>query len=135
MKTGDKFKMLGIPNYAIPDVTKGNIYVATSVYKHNVLFIDDVGDSSMFNLDSFEYEIVESSEEHDPVNTPSHYLQGNMETIEVIEAFGLGYCLGNAVKYITRAGKKDKDKEVQDLNKAIWYINRKITQLEGSDND
>ena len=67
----------------------------------------------------------------DVVNRPSHYNQGSIETIEAIEDWNLGYHLGNALKYVCRAGKKDPSKEVEDLNKAIWYINRKIKLLEG----
>lgn len=60
------------------------------------------------------------------VNHPEHYGGQNdvYETINVIEAWGLGFHLGNAVKYISRAGKKDPAKEIQDLAKAIWYIER-----------
>ena len=58
------------------------------------------------------------------------YYQNGIETIEAIEAWGLGFCLGNAVKYISRAGKKDPTKTVEDLNKAIWYIQRRIYELE-----
>lgn len=64
----------------------------------------------------------------DAIN-PSYY-QNGIETIEAIEAWGLGFCLGNAVKYISRAGKKDPTKTVEDLNKAIWYIERRILELE-----
>ena len=64
----------------------------------------------------------------DAIN-PSYY-QNGIETIEAIEAWGLGFCLGNAVKYISRAGKKDPTKTVEDLNKAIWYIQRRILELE-----
>lgn len=66
---------------------------------------------------------------NDPVNHPSYYADGKIETIEFIEDKGLDFCLGNAVKYISRAGKKDPDKEIEDLNKAVWYINRRIKQL------
>lgn len=64
----------------------------------------------------------------DPVNHPSHYTSGKYEVIDIIEdqlgAEGIrGFCLGNAVKYICRAGKKDPAKTRQDLEKAIWYIN------------
>lgn len=64
----------------------------------------------------------------DPVNHPSHYTSGKYEVIDIIEdqlgAEGIrGFCLGNAVKYICRAGKKDPTKTRQDLEKAIWYIN------------
>ena len=65
----------------------------------------------------------------DPVNHPAHYTDGKIEVIEYIEDKKLGYCLGNAVKYISRAGKKDPAKEVEDLEKAVWYIQRRIKEL------
>lgn len=67
---------------------------------------------------------------NDAVNHPSHYTDGNIEVIDFIEDKGFGYCLGNAIKYISRAGKKDPSKEIEDLQKAIWYINRRISELE-----
>lgn len=70
----------------------------------------------------------------DAVNRPSHYTDGNIEVIEYIEDKKLGYCLGNAVKYISRAGKKDPAKEIEDLQKADWYINRRIMELEQKEN-
>jgi hypothetical protein len=66
----------------------------------------------------------------DSVNSPSHYTDGKIEVIDYIEDKKLGFCLGNAIKYISRAGKKDKDKEAEDINKAIWYLNRYLKQLE-----
>ena len=68
---------------------------------------------------------------NDAVNHPSHYTDGGIETIDFIEAKKMPYHLGNAIKYISRAGKKDQDKTVEDLQKAIWYINRYIKVLEG----
>ncbi len=65
----------------------------------------------------------------DVVNHPSHYTDGKIEVIDYIEDKQLGFCLGNAVKYISRAGKKYKDKEIEDLEKAVWYINRRIKEL------
>lgn len=62
----------------------------------------------------------------DNVNHPSHYTDGNIEVIDFIEDKKLGYHLGNAVKYISRAGKKDPDKYIEDLQKAVWYLNREI---------
>ena len=67
--------------------------------------------------------------DHDPVNYPSHYTRGGIETIDAIEAWGLDYHLGNAVKYISRAGHKDN--ELQDLKKARWYLDRAIEKREG----
>lgn len=61
---------------------------------------------------------------NDPVNHPSHYTDGKYETIEFIERHGLSFHEGNAVKYISRAGKKDPDKTIEDLEKAVWYIKR-----------
>ena len=74
-------------------------------------------------------EVPEDTSEGDQVNHPSHYTDGKIEVIDYIEDKGFGFCLGNAIKYISRAGKKDQNKEVEDLQKAIWYINRKIKQI------
>jgi hypothetical protein len=60
----------------------------------------------------------------DAVNHPPHYLMGGIETIDFIEAKGLGYNLGNVVKYITRADHKGD--KLQDLEKARWYLDRAI---------
>ena len=68
--------------------------------------------------------------ENDPVNHPSHYTDGKIEVIDYIEEKKLGYHLGNCVKYISRAGKKDPTKEIEDLKKAAWYLDRKIKQLQ-----
>lgn len=67
------------------------------------------------------------------VNHPEHYGGGDnpYEAIKVIEAWGLGFCLGNAVKYLCRAGKKGSAlDEVNDLKKARWYLDREIQRLE-----
>lgn len=67
--------------------------------------------------------------ENDIVNRPAHYTDGKIEVIEYIEDKKLGFCLGNAIKYISRAGKKDPSKEIEDLQKAKWYIERRIKEL------
>lgn len=66
------------------------------------------------------------------VNHPAHYGgEDNVyEVIKVIEVWELDFHLGNTVKYISRAGKKGCDKELQDLKKALWYLQRKIENLE-----
>ena len=66
----------------------------------------------------------------DSVNHPSHYesVVKGIECIDVTEQFNFNR--GNAIKYISRAGKKDKAKEIEDLRKADWYINRRIQELE-----
>ena len=65
------------------------------------------------------------------IDHPAHYGgEGNpYEVIKVIEAWELDFCLGNVVKYISRAGKKDSKKTVEDLQKAQWYLQRRISQL------
>ena len=62
------------------------------------------------------------------VNHPSHYhADSGIEVIDAIEAWGLNFSLGNAVKYIARAGHKEN--AVEDLEKAAWYIDREIDRL------
>lgn len=65
----------------------------------------------------------------DQVNHPRHYNKGNIEVIEMIEdqGFGEGFTKGNAIKYIMRAGAKGD--EIEDLEKAIWYVRRRIEQI------
>lgn len=58
------------------------------------------------------------------VNHPAHYKSTCGEVIDIIESWGLGFCLGNALKYICRAGKKDGAKRETDLEKALFYIRR-----------
>lgn len=64
------------------------------------------------------------------VDHPAHYggKDNVYEAIKVIEAWGLGFCLGNAVKYLARAGKKGS--RVEDLRKARWYLDREIAAAE-----
>ena len=64
----------------------------------------------------------------DNVNHPAHYKMGNgCEVIDITE--NLNFCRGNAVKYLCRAGSKDPEKEVEDLEKAKWYVEREIQRL------
>ena len=65
------------------------------------------------------------------VNHPQHYggEKNPYEAIKVIDAWNLGFALGNTVKYISRAGKKDKTKELEDLLKAKWYLEHHINRL------
>ena len=69
----------------------------------------------------------------DSVSNPPHYATSSgLEAIDVIEAFfDDDFHLGNAFKYIARAGKKDN--EIEDLRKAVWYILRRIEKTEEED--
>ncbi len=68
----------------------------------------------------------------DNVNHPNHYTNGDIEVIDYIEDKGFNYHLGNAIKYISRC--EHKGKKVEDLEKAIWYVNREI-EKESVNND
>ena len=94
------------------------------------------GDDKFFNPDFDVYEPVLKRKEaqrkaalhcskDDAVNHPSHYQGKNgIESIDVIENFDLNFNLGNAIKYILRAGKKGD--RLQDLEKALWYLSREV---------
>jgi hypothetical protein len=66
----------------------------------------------------------------DTIAHPKHYERLNPEPIDIIEAWNMDFHLGCALKYICRAGYKDD--AIQDLKKAVWYINRKIQRLENN---
>ena len=75
--------------------------------------------------------VEESKPPHnDPVNHPAHYTTGKIEVIDFIDDKELTYCLGNDVKYIARAGKKNPEQTIEDLQKAAWYINHEIERME-----
>ena len=66
---------------------------------------------------------------NDNMNHPAYYTDGKIEVIDFIEDKKLGFHLGNTVKYICRAGKKDPEKTIEDLQKAEWYLRREIQRL------
>lgn len=98
----------------------------------------DVKKEIMYNgnkyvLESEDNYVVETD---DPVNQPSHYKQGNRETIEVIKDYMtddefIGYLKGNVIKYVGRF--KFKGNPLQDLKKASWYLNKLIKETESWD--
>ena len=75
-------------------------------------------------------------ENKEMVKNPDHYggASNPYEAIKVIENWNLDFHLGNTVKYISRAGKKDPSKEIEDLKKAMFYLDRKIKNLENGKN-
>ncbi len=64
------------------------------------------------------------------VDHPPHYNQGKIEVIDAIVDWQLNFARGNAVKYLVRAGRKSDLTELEDLRKAMWYLNFEITNLE-----
>lgn len=87
-------------------------------------FLEGVKDGARHIRQAFENELVAD----DPVNHPAHYTA--YPGIEIIDLTKhMNFCRGNAVKYIARAGLKDPSKEIEDLEKAVFYINKEIEML------
>lgn len=86
---------------------------------------DGTGEDEAAELD---HPAAEPTAKHtdNSINHPDYYNTGKIEVIDFLEDQNLPFHLGNAVKYICRAGKKDPHKTVEDLKKAAWYINRYI---------
>mgnify|MGYP000632663530 CR=1 FL=1 len=86
-------------------------------------------------VNKLHFKIIENIEKDklkESINHPNHYGgDSTYEVIKVCEAWGLDKdaYLFNTIKYVARAGKKDKDKEIEDLEKALWYLQRKINNL------
>lgn len=68
----------------------------------------------------------------DPIN-PDYYKAGQVQVIDIIKMYQLDFALGNATKYLLRAGKKDVNTYVQDLEKAVWYIQYAIKDAKAND--
>jgi hypothetical protein len=106
--------------YTVDSIDSECFYVESELYTKHGFYFE--------NIDVF---FKPKTSTTNSVDHPTHYGgEGNpYEAIKVIEEWDLDFHLGNALKYIARAGKKSKDTELQDLEKAQWYINRKIEQL------
>ena len=93
--------------------------------------LDGSGWQSVSVLSPEEVEAIWNEKNHpedtDAIN-PEHYKIGGIDTIDFIEAKGLGFHLGNVVKYVSRSDFKGK--RIEDLKKALWYLNRAIEQGE-----
>lgn len=90
-----------------------------------------MADESILHTDDdfFNWDLNATQAKDDPVNHPAHYTTGNIETIDFIQDKELNFARGNAVKYVVRAGLKDKKKEIEDLEKAIFYIKAEIKDI------
>lgn len=90
---------------------------------------------AIYDKSKYKYELDDGSikilENSDNVSRPSHYVEGWSNGAEVIDLTEhLSFCAGNVVKYVCRAGRKDPDKYVEDLEKARWYLDREIERVE-----
>ena len=81
-------------------------------------------------LDKPRMEVDELAVRNDLISHPDHYRPGVYEAINVIRAWELNFAMGNALKYICRAGKKDPETEIEDLRKAIFYLQSEIVILQ-----
>ena len=114
----------------------GELALVTNVPYSNIKSFEDVTlmpslqvlkrISEALNIDYKELNVEEDRKEM--IDHPKHYKMVKYEAIDVIEDWGLGFNLGNTVKYISRAGHKDNI--LQDLKKALWYLDREIKRLE-----
>ena len=111
----------------VESVTPSNHYSTFVIFDKPV---PTIGDSDVFHQSDLE--LIQEPSEVDNVNSPSHYqFPGGVEVIQITEH--LNFCKGNAVKYLTRSGRKAIADEVEDLKKAVWYINREIARLESTE--
>lgn len=68
-------------------------------------------------------------EENNIITHPSHYCFGEYEPVKVIQDWKLNFCLGNVIKYVARAGRKENNSMIQDLEKAKQYLEFEIENL------
>lgn len=114
---------------SIPNISLANNRICNNI---GIAYYKD--SLAIFVNNAFEGCKKEEVSSFNPVSNPSHYCEGRKyEPRKVIEDWELGFYLGNALKYIARAGRKDggTEKEIEDLNKAKQYIDFKIESLKG----
>ena len=102
----------------------------------NIVKVSDGNEISYVDCSKVKVEkVIFSTNKKEMVNHPDHYHPGTYEAINVIEAWDLNFNLGSAIKYISRCGLKPdaelskKEKALEDLRKAAWYVNREIERL------
>ena len=115
------------------DFTKGNIYVVEELRINGLLFIDDNKNLNYVHKDDLRTDFKDLQQLNDiKVNceiVPNHYdNKKGYDVIDISKHYGLNFNRGNIVKYICRAGKKDN--ELQDLKKALDYLQREIKYIE-----
>lgn len=98
-----------------------NKYVNRNIYIHQP---DTVSISTWDEEDIFVFKDLEKELKVDNINSPKHYTVGKYEVIDVIEDWNLNFRLANAIKYIAR--HQHKGKPLEDLEKALWYLQREV---------
>ena len=133
-------KLKCIDNFqAHNELTLGKLYDVLDTYTLSYEIINDKGVQDRYMRDRFEVipsidDVIKDKQKEnvshgtiEHVNHPNHYNKGKFEVIDVIEDWGLGFNLGNAIKYIGRCEHKENKK--QDLEKALWYIKRELENI------
>jgi hypothetical protein len=107
------------------DISKSQYLAIESLIEEMRLRLERVAPES---VQQQQHMVTQPTPQEESAIEPSHYggKDNTYEAIKVIEAWRLDFYLGNVAKYISRAGKKDKSKELEDLLKAQWYLNKKI---------
>lgn len=82
------------------------------------------------NMKARGHESTEYLKDNDVIK-PSHYKAGEFDVIAFCQKHNLSFDVGNVIKYVTRAGKKKDNSELQDLNKAMEYLKRRIEFVKG----
>jgi len=117
--------------YLTDNASADDYFVEFYLQDHVKPLVQDIQEMNISELISVTYGepgFFSSVDVKEMVNHPDHYKGNKFEVIEIIEDYNLSFSMGNAVKYLLRAGKKDNT--IQDLKKAVWYIEREIKTLE-----
>jgi hypothetical protein len=141
LMTGDLVTYIGTEGLKIPGFTPFKEYYIQGNDGYEVILINDNSEICKVNFDNIKNQFRLPVDKEDKVNHPSHYTwlkeKCGIEVIDIIRH--LDFDLGNSIKYILRAGRKPIETEnksdfyagtIQDLKKAVWYLNDKIKMLE-----
>lgn len=114
------------------EITLSDWIAANPKNKEQTYFPELDPDQVIVQSNGEEWKILDDEPQFDPINKPKHYNShpSGIECIEITQYHD--FCTGNAIKYLWRQGLKDGENSVTDLKKAVWYIERKINQLENS---
>lgn len=126
--TPEQMRRVGVAlrtRYPVPDPS-----LPIEVYqKHEIMRELSWAITDVANSETADHTLEVALPENDNVNHPAHYTAyKDIEVIQLTEQ--MNFNRGNAVKYIARAGLKNKDAEVEDLRKAVWYLEREIARIE-----
>lgn len=122
-KVGDKVKCIDGSNYLY--INQNEIYTVSKT-DENKIILEGINTGYAYKAEHFRLVEEVNKNMKNNVNHPSHYTKG-IEAIDYIESWNMNFNAGNAIKYITRAPYKSN--ELEDLQKALWYIQREIDRI------